>query len=179
MAAGKTRSVGVSNFTVEQMDEFSVACPITAVQPPYNMLQRGIEQRTIPWCSERNVAVMVYWPLMKGILAGKLKRNTQLDEHDSRRKYPVYQGEEWHRNHDFVDRLREAAVLTGHTVAQLVINWTFNQPGITSALCGAKRPHQIEETAGAMGWSLTVEQLSIIDAAIATRGQAEVKRVFA
>jgi aryl-alcohol dehydrogenase-like predicted oxidoreductase len=122
---------------------------------------------------------MIYWPLMKGILAGKLKRNTQLDEHDSRRKYPVYQGVEWHRNHDFVDRLREAAVLTGHTVAQLVINWTFNQPGITSALCGAKRPHQIEETAGAMGWSLTVEQLSIIDAAIATRGQAEVKRVFA
>ena len=72
MDAGKTRSVGVSNFTVEQMEEFSAVCPITAVQMPYNMLQRDIEQRTIPWCRERNIAVMVYWPLMKGLLAGKL-----------------------------------------------------------------------------------------------------------
>ena len=48
--AGKTRSVGVSNFTVEQMEEFTAVCPIVAVQPPYNMLQRGIEKRTIPWC---------------------------------------------------------------------------------------------------------------------------------
>ena len=72
MVAGKTRSIGVSNFTVEQMEEFSAVCPITAIQPPYNMLLRGIEQRTIPWCRERNIAVMVYWPLMKGILAGKL-----------------------------------------------------------------------------------------------------------
>jgi aryl-alcohol dehydrogenase-like predicted oxidoreductase len=178
MAAGKTRSVGVSNVSVEQMEEFSAVCPITAIQLPYNMLQRGIERRTIPWCRERNVAVMVYWPLMKGLLAGKLKRDTQLDERDSRRKYPAYQGDEWRRNHDFLDRLREAAALTGHTVAQLVINWTLNQPGITSALCGAKRPDQIEETAGAMGWSLTAEQRSIIDAAIADRGPATSKRLF-
>ena len=75
MEAGKTRSVGVSNFTVEQMEEFAAVCPITAVQPPYNMLQRGIEQQTIPWCREHNVAVMVYWPLMKGLLAGRLQRD--------------------------------------------------------------------------------------------------------
>ncbi|HEX3599278.1 MAG TPA: aldo/keto reductase, partial [Lacipirellulaceae bacterium] len=85
-------------------------------------------------------------------------------------------GEEWQRNQDFVDRLREAAALTGHTVAQLVVNWTFSQPGITSALCGAKRPEQIEETAAAMGWSLTAEQRTIIDSAIAARGKAATKR---
>jgi aryl-alcohol dehydrogenase-like predicted oxidoreductase len=179
LAVGKTRSVGVSNFTVEQMEEFNAVCPITAVQPPYNMLNRGIEQRTIPWCRERNVAVMVYWPLMKGILAGKLPRNEPLHEHDRRRNFPGYAGDEWQRNHDFVDRLREAAALTGHTVAQLVVNWTIHQPGITSALCGAKRPQQIEETAGAMGWALTSEQSSMIDAAIAARGEAEAKRLFA
>lgn len=176
--AGKTRAVGVSNFTVEQMEEFAAVCPIVATQMPYNMLQRGIEQRTIPWCRERNVAVMIYWPLMKGLLAGKFQRDTELHERDSRRNNPAYSGDEWQRNQDFVDRLREAAALTGHTVAQLVVNWTFNQAGITSALCGAKRPHQIEETAGAMGWSLTSEQLARIDAAIAERGAAAVKRVF-
>src|SRR3954468_15906271 len=100
MDEGKTRSVGISNFNVEQMQEFHAVCPITAVQMPYNMLQRNIEKRTIPWCRERNIAVMIYWPLMKGLLAGKLPREQQLDKRDSRRKYPMYQGDEWQKNQD-------------------------------------------------------------------------------
>jgi aryl-alcohol dehydrogenase-like predicted oxidoreductase len=160
------------------MEEFASVCPISAVQPPYNMLNRGIEERTIPWCRARNVAVMVYWPLMKGLLAGRFQREVGVEARDGRRNFPGYAGEEWRRNQDFVDRLREAAALSGHTVAQLVANWTFNQPGITTALCGAKRPAQIAETAGAMGWQLSKEQCSIIDAAIAARGSAAAKRLF-
>jgi aryl-alcohol dehydrogenase-like predicted oxidoreductase len=178
MESGKTRSVGISNFTVEQMAEFHAICPVTATQMPYNMLQRGIEQRTIPWCREQNIAVMIYWPLMKGLLAGKLPKNGQLDESDKRRKYPQYQGEEWQRNQAFVETLRRAAALSGHSVAQLVVNWTINQPGITSALCGAKRPAQIEETAGAMGWQLSAEQVALIDEAIAARGASVSSREF-
>ncbi len=178
MAAGKTRSVGASNFTIEKLEAFEAVCPLVAVQMPYNMLQRDIEKRTIPWCRERNIAVMVYWPLMKGLLAGKLKRDHEFVGRDARGKYPMYQGNEWQKNQDFVDALRAAAALSGHTVAQLVVNWTMNQPGITSALCGAKRAWQIEETAGAMGWILTPEQLSIIDSALAVRGMAASKRLF-
>src|SRR4051812_21086822 len=126
MVSGKTRSIGVSNFTVEQMEEFAAVCPITAVQPPYNMLNRGIEQRMSPWCRARNVAVMVYWPLMKGLLAGKFEREAGVEARDGRRNFPGYAGEEWQRNQDFVDRLREAAALSGHTVAQLVVNWTIS-----------------------------------------------------
>jgi aryl-alcohol dehydrogenase-like predicted oxidoreductase len=178
MEQGKTHSVGVSNFTVDQMEAFAAVCPITAVQMPYNMLQRDIERRTIPWCRERNIAVMIYWPLMKGLLAGKLPRNSELDERDSRRKYPMYQGDEWKKNQHFIEQLREVAALSGHTVAQLVVNWTIDQPGITCALCGAKRPDQIAETAGAMGWQLTTEQRALIEAAIAARGPTETKRAF-
>jgi aryl-alcohol dehydrogenase-like predicted oxidoreductase len=178
LEAGKTRSVGASNFTVEQLERFAAVCPLAAVQMPYNMLQRDIERHTIPWCRERNVAVMVYWPLMKGLLAGKFASDHKFDERDSRRKYPMYQGEEWQKNQEFVGRLREAAALSDHTVAQLVVNWTISQPGITSALCGAKRPWQIEESAGAMGWTLSDEQRALIDAAIAARGPAAAKRVF-
>src|SRR4029079_14563116 len=150
MDEGKALSIGVSNCEVEKLKEFHAVCPIAAVQMPYNMLQRDIEKQTIPWCRENNVAVVVYWPLMKGLLAGRLPRDRKLDERDSRRKYPMYQGDEWERNQDFIDELREIAAASGHSVAQLVVNWTFNQPGITSALCGAKRPEQIEETARAM-----------------------------
>jgi aryl-alcohol dehydrogenase-like predicted oxidoreductase len=178
MEEGKTRSVGVSNFTVEQMEEFHAVCPIAATQMPYNMLQRDIEKQTIPWCRARNVAVMIYWPLMKGLLAGRLPRSQQLDERDSRRKYPMYQGDEWEKNQDFIEQLRGVADSSGRTVAQVVINWTINQPGITAALCGAKRPAQIEETAGAMGWELNADERGAIEAAIAARGPTVTKRAF-
>src|SRR5258707_6044048 len=110
---------------------------------------------------------MVYWPLMKGLLTGKLQRGKVLNERDNRRNYPMYQGDELQKNQDFIDQLRNVADSSGHTVSRLVINWTISQPGITSALCGAKRPFQIEETAGAMGWQLTADERAIIDAAIA------------
>ena len=178
MEEGKAAAIGASNCTLEQLEAFAAVCPLTAVQLPYNMLQRDIEQRTVPWCVERNIAVTVYWPLMKGLLAGRLTRDHKLDQRDSRRNYPMYQGDEWQKNQDFVERLREAAALSGHTVAQLVINWTISQRGITSALCGAKRRWQIEELAGAMGWLLRAEQSAIINDAIAARGNAAAKRLF-
>ena len=177
-AAGKTRAVGASNCSLEQLQAFHAVTPLAAVQLPYNMLQRDVEQRTLPWCRANNIAVTVYWPLMKGLLAGKLPRNHEFDPRDKRQTMPMYQGQEWQKNQDFLDALRRAAALSGHTVAQLVINWTIHQPGITAALCGAKRPEQIEETAGAMRWSLSEEQKSLIDAALAARGPAVAKRLF-
>ncbi|MCB9938618.1 MAG: aldo/keto reductase [Planctomycetaceae bacterium] len=170
MDAGKARSVGVSNFNVEQLATFHAVCPITAFQPPYNMLQRDIEQDTLPWCREHGVSVVVYWPLMKGLLAGKLSRDHIFPPNDGRAKYPMFQGQEWQKNQDFIDVLREISDSIGRSVAQLVINWTLQQSGITSALCGAKRAYQIEETAGAMEFVLSPEQLQKIDIAIQERG---------
>ncbi len=178
ITAGKVRYAGASNCQLEQLQEFHSVCPLTAVQLPYNMLQRGIEQRTVPWCREQNIAVVVYWALMKGLLAGRLTSQDQLAEDDSRRKYPMYQGQEWEKNQALVAQLREVATECGHTVAQVVVNWTIHQPGITVALCGAKRPWQIEETAAAMGWQLTPEQHEKIAAAITARGKAAAKRLF-
>ncbi|MCH5377810.1 MAG: aldo/keto reductase [Planctomycetes bacterium] len=171
MDEGKTRSVGVSNFSLPQLEAFQAVCPITACQPPYNMLQRQIERDTLPWCRERGVAVMVYWPLMKGLLAGRLPRDHVFAAGDGRAKYPMFQGDQWQKNQDFVDQLRDVAGRCGKTVAQVVVNWTIHQAGITVALCGAKRPEQIIETAGAMGWRLTPPQLAQIDAALAARGE--------
>ncbi len=175
MDEGKTRCVGVSNFDVGQLEEFHGACPISAHQPPYNMLQRQIEQDTLPWCREHDVAVIIYWPLMKGLLAGRLPRDYVFQPGDGRAKYPMFQGEEWQKNQDFLDRLREIADEIGKTVAQVVVNWTIHQSGITAALCGAKRAYQIEETAGAMGWKLTDDQLARINQALVERGTPIVK----
>ena len=176
--AGKVRYAGASNCSLEQLQEFHAECQLAAVQLPYNMLQRDIEELTIPWCRENGIAVVVYWALMKGLLAGKMTRETTLAENDNRRSYPMYQGEEWEKNQVFLDRLREIAGDCERTVAQVVTNWTIQQPGITAVLCGAKRRWQIEETAGARGWHLSQEQLQAIEAAINSRGKAVAKRVF-
>lgn len=169
--AGKTRSVGVSNFNRQQLEEFSHVCPITAYQPHYNMLQREIEAEQLPWCVEHNVSIVCYWPLMKGLLAGRLPRDYIFAPRDGRHKYPMFHGAEWQKNQDFLDRLRPIAAEAGKSVAQLVINWTIYQPGITVALCGAKRPDQIVDNAGGMDWKLTDDQLAQINAALADRGQ--------
>lgn len=178
MAEGKTLSVGASNTQLQQTEAFHADCPLSALQLPYNMLQRDIEERTLPWARERGVAVMVYWPLMKGLLAGAMGRDHTLDDKDSRRNYPMYQGEEWRRNQDFIEELRLVAEDAGVTVAQLVVHWTMFRRGVTSVLCGAKRPEQIEETAGAMRFQLTPEQQVAIAGAIVARGEAEGKRSF-
>lgn len=170
LQAGKIRSVGVSNFDVPQLEAFHSVCPISASQPFYNMLQREIEEEVLPWCISNGVSSIVYWPLMKGLLAGKLPRDHVFDESDGRRKYPMFHGEEWQKNQDFLDALRPIVDEAGVTVAQLVINWTIQRDGITAALCGAKRPEQIRETAAAMDFRLAEDQIARIDAAIAERG---------
>jgi aryl-alcohol dehydrogenase-like predicted oxidoreductase len=170
--SGKVKAVGVSNFhDVAMYEQFQAVCPITAAQPHYNMLQREIEADRLPWCIEHDVSVVVYWPLMKGFLAGKLQRNHRWDPRDGRQKYPIFQGEQWTKTHDFVDALRSIAADVGCTVAQLVVAWTIQRPGITTALCGAKRPDQIRETAAAMTITLSDDVVRAIDRAIAQRGE--------
>ena len=170
MQAGKVLAAGLSNGSVDELAEFHAVCPLSAYQPHYNMLQREIEDSQLPWCIENSVSTMVYLPLMKGLLAGKLARDHQFDPKDGRQKYPMFQGDEWKKNHDFIDRLREIADSLGRSLPELVVNWTIQRPGITSALCGAKRPEQIVETANALTWQLSAEVLNEIDQAIADRG---------
>lgn len=170
--SGKARSIGASNLTLPQLQEFAEVCPLSAYQPHYNMLQREIEWEQLPWCIENHVSVICYWPLMKGLLAGHLPRDHVFEARDGRQKYPMFHGEEWQKTQDFLDDLRPIAAEAGKTVAQLVINWTIQQPGITAALCGAKRPEQIADNAGGMNWNLTTEQMAQVNAAINARGPA-------
>ncbi len=170
--AGKTRSVGLSNTSLEQMRAFAEVCPVTAYQPPYNMIQRDIERDgRLAWCVENDVSVCVYWPLMKGLLAGKLTRGHVFDPKDGRKKYPMFQGDEWQRNQDLLDALRPIADDAGVSMSQLTLNWTITQPGITCALVGAKRPDQIIENVGGMNCLLSDDHRARIDAALAARGE--------
>ncbi|MEM7783324.1 MAG: aldo/keto reductase [Planctomycetota bacterium] len=161
--SGKIRTVGVSNFSLDQLQDFHQVCPVTAIQPPFNMLQREIESDVIPWCVEHQISVVNYWPLMKGLLAGKIRRGHVFDPADKRLTYAIFQGEAFERAQCLLDYLDQIALETGRTVAQVVVNWTYSQFGITSTLCGAKRDWQIQDSAGAMGWELDSASLQKID----------------
>lgn len=170
MAAGKVRTAGASNFSLAQLAEFHAVCPLSAYQPHYNMLQREIEDSQLPWCVQQQISIAVYWPLMKGLLAGQLPREHVFHERDGRQKYPMFQGDEWQKNQDFLDRLRTLSTRLHRSVAEIVINWTTQRTGITSAICGAKRPEQIRDNATAMLWKLSPAYVAEIDQWIAERG---------
>ena len=148
------------------------------MQLPYNMLQRDIEQRTLPWCRANGIAVTVYWPLMKGLLAGKLPRDHQFDARDKRQTMPMYQGDEWQKNQDFVDALRGPP----RSPATPWPNWSSTgrstSPASRPPSAARNAPTKSQKPPVAMSWELTPEQRLIIDAAITARGYATAKRSF-
>ncbi len=177
LEAGTARAIGLSNARLDELDRFAAVCPLSACQLHFNMLQREIEREILSWCTAHGVAMVVYWPLMKGLLAGRMQRGQVFPTSDSRHKYPMFNGEEFARNLDFVDSLRPIAaglpigdVDRGVPLADLVLAWTAEQPGITSVLFGATSPEQVAENARALACDLTDDARRGIAAAIAARG---------
>jgi aryl-alcohol dehydrogenase-like predicted oxidoreductase len=167
VAEGKTRSVGVSNFTVAELQQFAAVCPIAACQPLFNLLQQDVRRDILPWCLAHGVSVLAYEPLAKGLLTGKFRADHAFAESDWRRRSPLFQSPAWEQNLALVERLRALADRRGSTVAQLAIAWTLGQPGITAALCGAKQPGQIVETAAAADRPLSAAETDAIAALLA------------
>lgn len=173
--SGKVRSAGASNLSLAQLREFHAICPLTAIQPAYNMLQREIESEVLPWCRSEGISVCVYWPLLKGLLSGRLSREHVFADGDGRRKYPMFQGQEWQRNQDLVDELRKISDGLGVSLTTLVVAWTVQQSGITAALCGAKRAWQICESAAGGELMLSPEVLEAVERALSQRGLAQTR----
>ena len=122
------------------------------------------------------VAVVAYWPLMKGLLAGRMRRGQVFPMSDSRHKYPIFKGVEFERTLDFVDALRPVAERLGHPLANVVLAWTAEQPGITSVLFGATSPDQASDNAGALCCDLDAASRDAIQAAIEARGPVAGRR---
>ncbi|MBI4551203.1 MAG: aldo/keto reductase [Candidatus Latescibacteria bacterium] len=160
---GKVRAIGVSNYEVPQMEAFARSAPLHSNQPPYNLLMREIERDLLPYCRRHTIAVLVYWPLYKGLLTGKYGRGHRFPDGDSRLKDRWFKGKPLKRTLDMLDHLRPIADECGKTLTQVILNWTISQPGVTLAICGATRPEHVVQNAGAAGWRLTDEQMRRID----------------
>jgi len=171
---GKVRYAGVSNFNIEQIKRIQSIHPVASLQPPYNILERGIEDKILDYCRQNKIGVIVYTPMQQGLLSGKFSRQhlRNLPAEDLRHRDPHFQEPQFGANLELAEGLRPIAQKHGRTVAQLAIAWTLRRPEVTSAIVGARRPSQIEETVLAGDWVLSGEDISAIDKLIAKREKA-------
>ena len=152
---GLIKSVGVSNYSVEQMKEFMKSSPLHVLQPPYNMFRREIERDIIPFCINNNIAVIGYIPLDSGILTGKFFFNNVKVPDDLCRKNHQDLSEPFFLiNKHCLRQLKDIAVKYKKTLTQLVINWTQSRKGITSIIVGARKPYQVRENIEGIGWKI-------------------------
>ncbi|MFW6223559.1 MAG: aldo/keto reductase [Spirochaetota bacterium] len=164
--AGKFRYLGVSNFNLAQMDEIRRYGDIVSLQPHYSLLKRNIEGKVMQYCIDNNIGIVNYGTLAGGILTGKFREIPEFEDGDNRAKfYPWFKEPVWSRIQSMLEVMRQIADDRGVSVAQVAINWTTRQPGITSALVGAKNPSQAQSNAGAGDFELTKDELDRIEEA--------------
>ncbi|MEJ0092261.1 MAG: aldo/keto reductase [Methylocella sp.] len=160
---GKIRAIGVSNFSVDQMEQFRKVAPIHVLQPPYNLFERGIDADVLPYCLKNNIATFGYSALCRGLLSGRMKPDTVFYGDDLRRKEPKFQQPRFGRYLAAVRRLDELAKdRFGKRVIDLAVRWMLDQ-GITTALWGARHPEQLRPVDDVFGWSLDASAKAEID----------------
>jgi aryl-alcohol dehydrogenase-like predicted oxidoreductase len=168
---GKIREIGVSNFTSEMMEKCLSIGPIVSDQPKYSLLAREIEEDVLPFCREHDLATLVYSPLAQGLLTGKVTMERTFPEGDMRVNSPWYAPVNRKRVLDVLAKLSSMADDHGATLAQLVINWTVHEPGVTAAIVGGRNPAQVRENAGALDFTLSEDERRIIRAAFEDLGE--------
>jgi len=160
---GKIKAAGVCNYSAALMKDASKYVLLASNQIPYSMLRRDNEKEVIPYAMKHNIAIIVYSPLQKGLLTGKMKPGYHFNDGDSRRNESNYTDKNLKRVGSFLKKLKPLAESKSATLAQLVIRWTLQQPGITIVLVGARNPKQAIENAGAIEFKLSKEEINFIN----------------
>lgn len=159
---GKIRYAGVCNYNAEQVKEAQKYVNIVSDQMPYSMVMRDIEKDLVPYCLEQNVSILAYSPMERGLLTGKMKPGHVFQEGDHRAGLYFFTDENIKRTDVFLEKIRPLAEEKGATIAQLVLRWTIEQPGITIALAGARNATQSVENANAVNVKLMKEEIDLI-----------------
>lgn len=163
---GKIRAIGVSNYDVEWMTRSQTVGTIASLQPPYSILRRDIEQEILPHCKKSGVGVICYSPLERGLLTGAVSPDRVFAEGDHRASHPYFTKGRREAVLRAIQELTPICRAHQASPAQLIINWTFSQPGITGAIVGARNAEQAAHNAQAMQFELSEVEI------------AEIERVF-
>jgi aryl-alcohol dehydrogenase-like predicted oxidoreductase len=163
---GKVRHIGVSNFSIAQMERCLTIAPITSLQPPYSMLNRSVEPEILPWCREHLVGVINYSPMHSGLLTGAMtkERVASLPPDDFRRNTRNYQEPLLSRNLEIAELLKQIGARHGVSAGVIAIAWTLCNPAVTAAIVGARNPQQVEGVWPAASFRLSREEFEEINA---------------
>jgi len=165
---GKIRAIGVSNFSVTQMERFRQVAPLHVLQPPYNLFERAIEADVLPYSRANNIVTLGYGALCRGLLSGRMKPDTTFDGDDLRRIDPKFQPPRFAQYLDAVRQLDELAQRRfRRRVIHLAVRWMLDQ-GISVALWGGRHPDQVEAALGVDGWSLNAVHRALIELIVNT-----------
>ncbi|KOP25434.1 aldo/keto reductase [Hapalosiphon sp. MRB220] len=160
---GKIRAIGVSNFSRTQLEEASQYGRIDSLQPPYSLFWRQIEKDIMPYCIENNISILAYSSLAQGLLTGKFGPDHKFDPKDNRTSNKLFQGENFARAQQALEKLRPIAQQHQCSLAQLALAWLIAQPQ-TQAIAGARYPEQAKNNAKAASIQLSETELQQIDA---------------
>lgn len=162
---GKVRYLGMSEASSETIRRAHAIFPITALQTEYSLWSRDVEDEILPLCRELGIGFVPYSPLGRGFLTGQIRSFDDLAEDDFRRFSPRFQGENFQKNLDLVERIREIAEKKGCEPSQLALAWLLAQGQDIVPIPGTKKAKYLIENAGAVEVRLTAEELQQIDAA--------------
>jgi len=162
LKAGKIRAVGVSNFSVPQLEEWrATGEPLHTDQPPYSILRPAVKHDVIPWCAAHNVGVISYSPLFRGLLFGTWHKDKTFAPDDGRSTHKDYSGARFHRHLQAIDEIRAVATDGGLSVPQLCVGVLLNTPGLTAVIAGARNGRQGGLIPN-LGVSVTPDQASAV-----------------
>ena len=163
---GKARWIGVSNFDAPQLERAERIAPVTSLQPPYSILRRQIEDKTLPYCEKHNIGVIVYSPMFSGLLSGGMTRERALSlpADDHRRRNPEYNEPRLSKNLELVEHLKQIGARHGRSAGEVAIAWTLRNSAVTAAIVGARNAKQAETVFRAGDFRLSAQEIREIEA---------------
>jgi aryl-alcohol dehydrogenase-like predicted oxidoreductase len=166
---GKVGVIGVSNFTVEQMEMIKPVHPIGFLEPPYSMLERNAENGLLDYCGKNNIGVVTYSSLQQGLLTGTIKTIENFAPEDVRRRSAFFKEPAFAANVKFAEALAPIAAKYGRTSAQLAVAWILRRPEVTSAITGPRKPSEIEDNIKGGDWVLSPEDIAAVEKLLVKR----------
>ena len=174
--AGKVRYLGLSEAAGETIKKAHAVHPISALQSEYSLFTRDVEDEILPTVRELGIGFVPYSPLGRGFLTGRWRSIEDMPENDTRgARFPRFAEENFQKNLELADRVREVAEGKGITPGQLALAWLLAQGNDIVPIPGTKRREYLEENAGAAGITLTEDDLASIEGAM-PRGSAAGER---
>ena len=165
---GKIRLIGVSNFSVEQLNQFQPVSSISTIQPPYNLFEQETETDVLPWAIQRDLTVLGYGAICRGLLSGRVGLGSEFPDGDIRNYDPKFQAPRLERYLDAVSRLDQLARSRfNRRVIHLSVRWVLDRYAGLVALWGARRPDQLDAVPEIMDWQLTPEERETVSRMVA------------